>query len=141
MIKYTIKDKVNYKELRNIMEKTDANTDWKTNVFASQYRNKKQELETIKRSLYFTARKNKKLIGLIRIVTAGYFYFIMEVAVLSNYRKLGIGKRLLLSTLKYCKQQGYIKIMLIANPDVEKFYSKFGFKNSKCQSMELIYHE
>jgi len=139
MIKYIIKDKINYKELRNIMEKIDDNTDWKTNVFASQYRNKKQELETIKHSLYFTARKNRKLIGLIRVITDGYFYFIMEVAVLPKYRKLGLGRKLLLLTLDYCKKQKYIKIMLIANPDVEKFYSKFGFKNSKCQSMELMY--
>ena len=77
MIKYKVKDKVNYKELRSIMETIDTNTDYKTNVFASQYRVKKQELDdlkdTILRQRYgaIANSKNAKKFGILFCIKRG----------------------------------------------------------------------
>jgi predicted N-acetyltransferase YhbS len=138
---YKIKDKIVYDELQDFFKEMDTVKEdrfWVRDIFHYKQRTKKQELQAIKQSQYFTARDDKgNLVGLVRLITDNYFYFIIEVAVLPSYQGTGMGKKLMTLTLDYIKQQGFIKIFLFAIPNKETYYAKFGFKNTRSQAMEI----
>ena len=77
----------------------------------------------------FTAKKNNIILGYLN----GYAYYaeivINNLVVLKNYRKLGIGTKLIRHTEKYFTGKGYNNINLVTNEfQAPLFYKKCGFK-------------
>ncbi len=134
-IVFRFDDKVNADELFDLMEEMKKSTTDKfppQNVFHYALRNKEKEEISIDNTVSVTARdinRNNKLIGFLRLLTdQAYMFYILDVMVDPDYRKLGIGKKMLEITVDHCKKEGFIKIFLTAIPGSEPFYEKFGFK-------------
>ncbi len=76
--------------------------------------------------------KNNETIGMARVLSDGSSdAYIQDVVVLPEYRKKGIGKKLVLKLVEFCKKKGIYWIALISEPDQEHFYEKLGFKLMK----------
>ncbi len=136
-IKYQYDDRVEVKELVELMKEMGKSTTDKfppANVFHYSLRNKEKEKTSLKNTVSITARdqdRKNKLVGYLRLLTDhAYMFYILDVMVDPDYRKLGIGKKMLEITVEQCKKQGFIKIFLTAIPGSEPFYEKFGFKES-----------
>ena len=54
--------------------------------------------------------------------------YIQDLVVLPEYRKKGIGKKLITDLIQYCKSKNISWIALISEPNQEEFYKKIGFK-------------
>lgn len=133
-------EKVKYRELVKLFLKMSLPEDSDAcRIFNYNLRSKKQEKRAIKHSTYVTARdKNDHLIGLVRIIgDSTYEHYISEVMVIPEFQNQGIGKKLIKSTLNYCKENGFIKIFLTAAKGRESYYSKFGFKVTKYNVMKI----
>lgn len=102
------------------------------NVFHFDLRNYEKEDLSLENTISVTARNYEdELIGYLRILTDhAYIYYILDVMVNPKYRNNGIGAELVSLAVNRCKDQGFIKIFLTAIPGTEKFYEKFGFKES-----------
>lgn len=89
----------------------------------------------IKGSFAFAVAIDKKTngtIGMARVLSDGVSdAYIQDVVVLPKYRKSGVGKKLILKLVDFCKQKGVLWIALISEPDQEQFYKKLGFKHMK----------
>jgi len=99
MIKYIIKGKITYKELQNLFKEMDSvkgERFWAHDIFHYSWRTKKQEEIALKKSTFITARINKQLIGLVRLVDDGvYDFYVAEVMVIPSLQGKGIGKELI----------------------------------------------
>ena len=78
------------------------------------------------------ARDGGKTVGMARIVSdGGYVYFIVDVLVLPEYQRKGIGKAMMGMVMEHIRgklKDGYcIQADLLAAKDREGFYEKFGF--------------
>ncbi|MCK5823954.1 MAG: GNAT family N-acetyltransferase [Ichthyobacteriaceae bacterium] len=134
-ITYKFNDEVNTDELFNLMEKMKKSTSDKfppENVFHYSLRTVEKEKISLENTVAITARnplKNNELIGYARLLTDNvYMYYILDVMVNPDYRKLGVGKGLLDLTTKKSIEGGFMKMFLTAIPGSEPFYAKFGFK-------------
>ena len=138
---YNTQDKVSYSELQQLFKEMDATKGerfWARDVFHYSWRTKKQELKVLKKSTLITARIDRKLVGLVRLIDDGaYDFYISEVMVIPSLQGRGIGKKLMATCLNYCKKIGFIKIFLSALPGKETYYRQFGFKNAMSQVMEI----
>jgi GNAT superfamily N-acetyltransferase len=71
-------------------------------------------------------------IGMARVLSDSVSdAYIQDVVVLPGYRKAGVGKKLILKLIDFCKKRGILWIALISEPDQETFYKKLGFKHMK----------
>jgi len=134
-ISFKYDDQVNSDELFDLMkemEKSITDRFPPKNVFHYSLRNEEKEKISLKNTIAVTARdstKNNKLVGYLRLLTDhAYMFYILDVMVDPDYRKLGIGKALMGLAVKHSKEGGFIKIFLTAIPGSEPFYEKFGFK-------------
>jgi len=78
------------------------------------------------------ARDNEKAVGVMRLLwDGGYIAFLSDVIVDPEYQGIGIGKKLVESSIQRIKadiKPGYkVKINLMSAKGKEKFYEKFGF--------------
>jgi aralkylamine N-acetyltransferase len=93
---------------------------------------KKGLLYLIKNSFCFTVvidKKTKKTIGMGRVISDGVSdAYIQDLVILPEYRKKGVGKKLICALINYCKSKNVNWIALISEPDQEDFYKKIGFK-------------
>ena len=72
--------------------------------------------------------KTSQAIGMGRVISDGVSDgYIQDLVVLPEYRKAGIGSRIVSVLVKKCVEQGISWIGLIAEPGTEKFYLPFGF--------------
>ena len=119
-------------ELMKEMEKSTTDRFPPKNVFHYALRNEEKEKVSLKNTIAITGRdseKNNKLVGYLRLLTdKAYMFYILDVMVDPDYRKQGIGKKLIGLTVKHSKEEGFIKIFLTAIPGSEPFYEKFGFR-------------
>jgi len=134
-IHYKYYDQVNSDELFDLMKEMEKSTTDRfppKNVFHYSLRNEEKEKVSLKNTIAITARdntSNNKLIGYLRLLTDhAYMFYILDVMVDPDYRKMGIGKKMLEITVDQCKKQGFIKIFLTAIPGSEPFYERYGFK-------------
>jgi len=144
-IKYIIKDKITYKELQKLFKEMDSikgDRFWAHDIFHYSWRTKKQEEIALKKSTFITARINKHLVGLVRLVDDGvYDFYVAEVMVIPSLQGKGIGKELMNKTIDYCKKVGFIKIFISALPGKETYYQKFGFKPAMSQVLEIKFKD
>ena len=73
-------------------------------------------------------RKTGHAVGMGRVISDGVSDgYIQDLVVLPEYRKTGIGARIISTLVKKCVERGISWIGIIAEPDTEKFYLPFGF--------------
>jgi GNAT superfamily N-acetyltransferase len=73
-------------------------------------------------------RKTGHAVGMGRVISDGVSDgYIQDLVVLPEYRKTGIGARIVATLVKKCVERGISWIGIIAEPDTEKFYLPFGF--------------
>ena len=81
----------------------------------------------LERTINLTAKKKKKLVGCLRILTDGCFFgTITELLVLPEYQGRGIGSRL----LRLAREHSPTMLYFGAQPGLEGFYEKNGCRRS-----------
>jgi GNAT superfamily N-acetyltransferase len=81
----------------------------------------------LSKTLNITVYDEQILVGCLRILTDGYYFgTITELLVLPEYRKQGIGSKL----LQLAKDNTPTMLYFGSQPGVEKFYEKNGCKKS-----------
>ena len=101
-----------------------------------EYINKSSDLQ------FFVAIDKSKVVGFISIKeNSKYTAEIYVMAVLPDYHKQGIGKKLINVSLKWAKEKGYeflqVKTLDYSHPDTyyeatRGFYKSVGFKELEC---------
>lgn len=67
-------------------------------------------------------------VGMGRIISDGVSDgYIQDLVVLPEYRRCGIGRKIVLLLIRSCREKGINWIGLIAQPGCEEFYSDLGF--------------
>ena len=90
-----------------------------------------RELNENKMAIYFVAVIDEKVVGyagLWHVVTEGH---ITNIAVLEDYRRMGIGAAFIEKIIETAKENEMIGITLevrISNIPAQKLYTKYGFK-------------
>ena len=75
-----------------------------------------------------TDSKTCRAVGMGRVIADGVSDgYIQDLVVLPEYRKSGVGKKIVAALVTRCLQSGITWIGLIAEPDTEKFYFPLGF--------------
>ena len=91
--------------------------------------------DLIRGSFAFAVVIDKKLgktIGMGRILSDGISdAYIQDLIILPEYRKKGIGKKLVEKLIEYCHSRNIKWIALISEPNQDGFYTKLGFKKMK----------
>lgn len=129
---------MNYKNTKNISRKnlkalyTDA--EW------TGYTNDVEKLErAIKNSTrVISAWENEKLVALIRTVSDGEtIVYIQDILVLNEYKRKGIGKKLIEMMLEESKEIRQIVLLTDKQDEVStKFYESLNFKS--CDDGEVV---
>lgn len=92
-----------------------------------------QVIKGLENSAYLiTAKYGQKTVGMARVISdGGYFYFVVDVAVIPEYQCFGIGRELMEKVMKFIndsiKPGETANVSLMSMPDKEFFYEKFGF--------------
>ena len=92
---------------------------------------KKDKIQKIIKNsfIFLGAFYNKELVGIARVISDRISdAYIQDVVVSKNFRKQGIGKKLIFYILSYLKSKGISWIGLISSPDSSEFYKKIGFE-------------
>lgn len=80
-------------------------------------------------NIFIGAFIENKLVGMARVLSDGISdAYIQDVIVKENYRKKGIGKKLIIFLLNYLKKKQINWIGLISTPSSKEFYKKLGFE-------------
>ena len=95
-------------------------------------------MQAIANSLYVNAAYDgDKLVGLLRAVgDAKTIIYIQDILVLQEYRKIGIGRELMKSTLDKYSSVRQIVLLTDNDPNTKAFYEKAGLQNAG--SLNLI---
>ena len=94
----------------------------------------------LKNSAYIVAAKDgDKTVGMARLVSdGGYVVFIVDVLVLPEYQRNGIGRNMMKQLMEHIYSMlddGYcIQVDLMAAKDKESFYEEFGFTKRPNES-------
>lgn len=84
----------------------------------------------------------KKAVGMGRVLSDGVSdAYIQDLIILPNYRKFGLGRKLVDFLIYQCKLKGIGWIGVIAEPGSEDFYKGFGFKKMKDHTPMLYVKE
>ena len=77
-------------------------------------------------------KKTDKTIGMGRIISDGVSdAYIQDLVILSEYRRKGIGRKLVKELLNFCTNKDMSWIGLISEPGQEGFYESLGLKKMK----------
>ena len=104
-----------------------------------------RSFETVKRSIensicFGVYDSSDKLVGFARVLTDyAEFAYIMDVFILEDYRKQGLGKQLMSAIMQHSDLQCLRRIMLATN-DAHELYEKYGFKRTVTPEkiMEIV---
>lgn len=103
------------------------------------YTDNPEQLEkAIRNSLYtLTARKDNKLVGLVRIVGDGVtILYIQDILVLKNYKRKKIGTSLINIVLEKFKNIRQKVLLTEDNSETRGFYESLGFES--CDKGKLV---
>lgn len=79
--------------------------------------------------IFIGAFIENKLVGMARVLSDGISdAYIQDVIVKEDFRKKGIGKKLIIFLLNYLKKKQINWIGLISTPSSKEFYKKLGFE-------------
>ena len=104
-----------------------------------------RSFETVKRSIensicFGVYDSSDKLVGFARVLTDyAVFAYIMDVFILEDYRRQGLGKQLMSEIMQHSDLHGLQRFMLATN-DAHELYEKYGFKRtvSPEKIMEIV---
>jgi spermidine synthase len=69
------------------------------------------------------------MIGMGRCLSDGVSdAYIQDVVVLDEYRRRGIGREIVSTLARHCKERGLVWIGLVAEPGTGHFYEALGFR-------------
>jgi len=89
--------------------------------------NEKHTEEALKKTINTTAWDDDKLVGCVRVLSDGYFFgTVSEILVLPEYRRKGIGKKL----MELAFDTSPTSLFFGAQPEVCGFYEKLGYEKS-----------
>nr|WP_321505131.1 GNAT family N-acetyltransferase [uncultured Methanoregula sp.] len=72
--------------------------------------------------------KNGRAVGMGRVISDGVSDgYVQDLVVLPQFRKLGIGVRLIAALVQKCRESGVLWLCLVAEPGTEQFYAPLGF--------------
>lgn len=92
-------------------------------------------IEDIDFRQFLIARDGSKIVGCVRIQDVGGFLELASLAVLTEYRKMGIGSSLIRQILGNTTQR---PVYLFCNKKNEGFYNKFGFIKEEIENLPEI---
>jgi len=96
----------------------------------------------IKNSFAFAVAINNRTynaVGMGRVLSDGISdAYIQDVVVLEEWRKRGIGKKIIQTLINYCLSKQVTWIALISEPGQDVFYQPLGFKEMK-EYIPMIY--
>ncbi len=82
-----------------------------------------------------------KAVGMGRVISDGVSdAYIQDLVVLPEYRKRGLGKKLVDFLIKQCLAEGIVWIGVIAEPGSDKLYKDLGLKPMKGH-IPMLYHQ
>lgn len=92
-----------------------------------------QTEKALKNSLYtVTVEDNNQIVGMGRLTGDGMYFLILDIVVLPDYQKKGIGSKIVDMLIDFVDKEtppgGRSSIQLIAARGKEPFYEKRGFK-------------
>ena len=104
-----------------------------------------RSFETVKRSIensicFGVYDSLDKLVGFARVLTDyAVFAYIMDVFILEDYRRQGLGKQLMSEIMQHSDLHGLQRFMLATN-DAHELYEKYGFKRTVTPEkiMEIV---
>ncbi|NLM48366.1 MAG: GNAT family N-acetyltransferase [Epulopiscium sp.] len=102
---------------------------------------KEQAERGLMNSAFLTvAYKDGKAVGMARVVgDGGYIVIIADVMVLPEFQGQGIGRQLMNNVMDYLKnsmqKNDFLMVNLMAAPNKEGFYKKFGFIERPNENM------
>ena len=89
------------------------------------------DLDLEKDDIHFVAIKSNQVVGCLLLRPLSPTLIKMrQVAVQSDYQKLGIGQALVTASEEYARTQGILKIELSARKDAVPFYQRLGYLNT-----------
>ncbi|MEN6609576.1 MAG: GNAT family N-acetyltransferase [Methanoregulaceae archaeon] len=84
---------------------------------------------------------SRRTVGMGRVISDGVSdAYIQDLVVHPDFRKKGVGKKLLETLLAHCKAADMTWISLIAEPGMEGFYLSLGFRPMKGH-VPMVYQE
>lgn len=94
----------------------------------------------IRNSKWFVARVNGRVAGTIRYFSDGaYNAAVEDWMVRPEYRKGGIGVRLMLNMLESLRKEHVIKVVTIPSEHVQSLHEKLGWRWTRLPAMEIRY--
>ena len=104
-----------------------------------------RSFETVKRSIensicFGVYDSSDKLVGFARVLTDyAVFAYIMDVFILEDYRRQGLGKQLMSEIMQLSDLHGLQRFMLATN-DAHELYEKYGFRQTVIPDkiMEIV---
>ena len=76
--------------------------------------------------------KENKAVGMARVISDGVSdAYIQDTVILPQFRRFGLGKRLVRTLVDFCKSKKIFWIGLIAEPGSDQFYQTLGFQPMK----------
>lgn len=87
-------------------------------------------------TFYVSAYEDERLVGFARAMSDRVMYAaIYDVMVLPEYKKRGIGKKLVENITQQCRECGVYSVHLFAASGTEPFYQKLGYTPAELQGM------
>ena len=91
-------------------------------------------------AIFVGAFSEEKLVGMGRALSdLSSDAYIQDIAVLKDFRKKGIAKKIISTLIEELKKNGVDWIGLVAEPGTSSFYRKLGFK-VLCSHVPMIYN-
>ncbi|MCJ7804296.1 GNAT family N-acetyltransferase [Patescibacteria group bacterium] len=132
-----IMDQIKYKFIKG-----GKKNNYKTEIvnYYNRYFPKNSNLLVMeKSSFFFIAKRDQKIIGIMRVLTDYSRYaFLLDLIVRKVERNNGVGKHLVNLVIKYCQKEKIKHIILTTDPRAKwltHFYQKLGFKKVKNQTL------
>jgi predicted GNAT family N-acyltransferase len=89
------------------------------------------------KALHFIIEVNGIVIGTARLVVSGFDGNIGRVCLLKNFRRKGLGTKLIKSIIDYSIDIGLNRLIIEAKVEAVSFYEKIGFATDGIQYLEV----
>lgn len=106
------------------IEKLSYNTPWPRSMFVMDYLFNNN-------SRYYSAKYVRRVVGFIAVWDEKDVLHIVNIAVHPNYRRMGIGKKLIKFAIQLAKREGKREVYLevrVSNVAAQMLYKKTGFE-------------
>ncbi len=85
------------------------------------------------------AIEDGKLVGFVRVCGDPYIVQILDLIVLADYRRRGIGTKLMEAVIQHLEHADYVSVTLTDGTRIKTFYEKFGFQKFATDTPSMVY--